>query len=129
MFNSFFSVKCHSVNITCFFLVAIGRSLCHIDIPFGLPFHPKTTDLIVTCVEFGRDLEKDVVSDTSGHFRRLLVSVCTGGRDESTQVDLAKADRDAQDIYTVILLITVFGTPPFMYLKTLHFSDKVTAAL
>lgn len=49
--------------------------------------------------EFGRNLEKDIVSDTSGHFRRLLVSVCNAGRDESTNVDTAKAEKDANDIY------------------------------
>ena len=27
--------------------------------------------------EFGRDIEKDVVSETSGHFKRLLVSMLT----------------------------------------------------
>jgi len=55
------------------------------------------------CTEFGRNLEKDVVSDTSGHFRRLLVSVCTGGRDQSTHVDTALAEKDANGIYAVLI--------------------------
>lgn len=49
--------------------------------------------------KFNRDLEKDVVSETSGNFRRLLVSLLTAARDESTTVDAAKAAQDAQDLY------------------------------
>lgn len=48
--------------------------------------------------EFRRDLEKDVVSETSGHFKRLLVSMCQGAREE-TPVDMAKATREAQELY------------------------------
>ncbi|XP_065887188.1 annexin A4-like [Dysidea avara] len=49
--------------------------------------------------EFSRDLEKDVVSETSGHFKRLLVSMCQGAREETTTVDQAKATREAQELY------------------------------
>ena len=31
----------------------------------------------MSVVDFGRDLEKDVKSETSGHFRRLLISQLT----------------------------------------------------
>merc|ERR1712106_706495 len=42
-------------------------------------------------LEYRRDLERDVTSETSGHFKRLLVSMCQAMRDESTTVDDAKA--------------------------------------
>lgn len=56
---------------------------------------------IVQCYksEFGRDIEKDIRSDTSGHFERLLVSMCQGNRDESTNVNMQQAESDAQRLY------------------------------
>ncbi|XP_078359976.1 annexin-B12-like [Oculina patagonica] len=48
---------------------------------------------------YKRDLEKDCVSETSGHYKRLLVSMCQGNRDETNTVDMAKAAKEAQDLY------------------------------
>jgi len=48
---------------------------------------------------YKRNLEKDCVSETSGHFKRLLVSMCQANRDESGTVDMAKAQKEAQDLF------------------------------
>lgn len=50
--------------------------------------------------EFSRDLEKDVVSETSGHFKRLLVSMVQGSRSEDQTVDMNKAKADARSLVT-----------------------------
>uniref|UniRef100_A0A2K6VL98 Annexin n=4 Tax=Onchocerca TaxID=6281 RepID=A0A2K6VL98_ONCVO len=44
-------------------------------------------------------LEKDLIGETSGHFKRLLVSLCNGGRDESMQTDTLRANQDAKRLY------------------------------
>jgi len=56
------------------------------------------------CLVIGRNLEEDAMSETSGHFRRLLVSVINANRDESQTVDLDKAQHDAKEIFEVCWL-------------------------
>lgn len=46
-----------------------------------------------------KSLEDDICGDTSGMFQRVLVSLLSAGRDESTKVDEAQAVQDAKDMY------------------------------
>ncbi|VDI81218.1 annexin A7/11 [Mytilus galloprovincialis] len=48
---------------------------------------------IVVCYQknYGRSLEKDIMDETSGHFKRLLVSACQGNRTELSPEQLQKA--------------------------------------
>uniref|UniRef100_H3CUM2 Annexin n=1 Tax=Tetraodon nigroviridis TaxID=99883 RepID=H3CUM2_TETNG len=48
---------------------------------------------------YEKSLESDVCGDTSGMFRRVLVSLLTAGRDESEAVDEAQAVVDAKEIF------------------------------
>lgn len=47
---------------------------------------------------YGKSLETELVSETSGNFKRLLVSLCAGARDESGVVDEQAAHRDATEL-------------------------------
>lgn len=44
---------------------------------------------------FKKDLEKDIIGDTSGDFQRLLVSMCNAQREEDTAPDVERARNDA----------------------------------
>jgi hypothetical protein len=46
-------------------------------------------------------LEEDVESETSGNFKRLLASQLNAGREEDGEVDVEKAEADAQEIFEV----------------------------
>ncbi|MCI4384665.1 hypothetical protein PGIGA_G00041240 [Pangasianodon gigas] len=46
--------------------------------------------------EYSKSLEDAIIHDTSGHFRRLLVSLSQGNRDERETVDVSLAKQDAQ---------------------------------
>ncbi|XP_051968958.1 annexin A11-like [Xyrauchen texanus] len=49
--------------------------------------------------EYKKSLEDSISSDTSGHFRRLLISLSQGNRDERETVDISLAKQDAQKLY------------------------------
>jgi len=48
---------------------------------------------------YKKDLEKDLMSDTSGHFRRLMVSMCNANRQENEPASLERAQREAKVLY------------------------------
>ncbi|XP_058505720.1 annexin A6 isoform X1 [Solea solea] len=49
---------------------------------------------------YGRDMEGDIIMDTSGHFKKMLVVLMQGTRDESGVVDADLVEQDAQDLYS-----------------------------
>ncbi|XP_014217939.1 annexin B9-like, partial [Copidosoma floridanum] len=47
---------------------------------------------------FGNSLENELMADTSGSFKRLMVSLCCGNRDESFDIDPVGAVEDARKL-------------------------------
>ncbi|XP_077434133.1 annexin A6 isoform X2 [Vanacampus margaritifer] len=48
---------------------------------------------------YGRSMEEDVIADTSGHFKKMLVVLLQGTRDEFGVVNADLVEQDAQDLY------------------------------
>ncbi|XP_041846595.1 annexin A6 isoform X2 [Melanotaenia boesemani] len=48
---------------------------------------------------YGSDIEEDIIADTSGHFKKMLIVLLQGTRDESGVVDADLVQQDAQDLY------------------------------
>ncbi|XP_072440323.1 annexin A5-like [Chiloscyllium punctatum] len=76
--------------------------------------------------EYGKDLEESIVSDTSGHFQRILVILLQANRDESTVYDDASVKKDAQELFQAGELkcgtdestfLTIIGTKSFAHLR------------
>ncbi|OQV25456.1 Annexin A4 [Hypsibius exemplaris] len=75
---------------------------------------------------YKRDLENDIASDTSGHFKRIMIAGLTGARQEGNQVDIAKAQADAKDLQAAgpkkwgtdeSTFITIFSLRSLAHLK------------
>ncbi len=49
-------------------------------------------------IVYSKPLEKDVRSDTSGDFRRLLVALMQGDRPETNEVNVDEITKDAQSL-------------------------------
>ena len=62
----------------------------------------------ITLPETGRELEDDIVSDTSGHIKHLLVSQSNAGREEEGPVDYDKLEADSDEINEVVIALNSF---------------------
>ena len=57
---------------------------------------PLSRNNLVLFLEYGTNLESAMRSELSGDFGHLMRAVLAGGRDERMEVDIPKAERDAQ---------------------------------
>jgi annexin A7/11 len=51
--------------------------------------------------DFGRDLEKDIKSETSGTYKEVCLKLLEGSRDTGVTIDHERAEGDAERIHKV----------------------------
>ncbi|CEF66763.1 Annexin family and Annexin repeat-containing protein [Strongyloides ratti] len=49
--------------------------------------------------KYGRDLESDIINDTSGYFQNILVAILQGQRPDCTDENHLSANKDARNLY------------------------------
>jgi hypothetical protein len=49
--------------------------------------------------KYGKDMEEDVSDELSGDLKKFMVSLMSGGRDESEEIDFDLVKKDAQDLF------------------------------
>jgi hypothetical protein len=58
----------------------------------------KKSILLIFFIVYSKPLDKDVRSDTSGDFRRLLIALMQGERPETTKINAEQVKKDAQSL-------------------------------
>ena len=56
-------------------------------------------DTSASLLVFNRSLEKDLVGDTSGHLRKILLALLQGQRPDTNEVNEDEAENDARTLY------------------------------
>lgn len=77
---------------------------------------------------FNRDIEKDIKSDTSGHYQKVLISLLTASRPSSNMVDKTQAKIDSETLINSgtkkwgtdeTVFITIFCTRSYSQLRAM----------
>lgn len=75
---------------------------------------------------YGHTLESDLKGDTSGHFKRLLVSLVQANRDENQEVDVRQAADDAAALFEAGRPWKTFTISTFLRTKRMNPAFKIS---
>jgi len=61
---------------------------------------------------FGKDMEKEIAGEQGGDLGRVFRSIASGNRDDSFDLDLALAKKEAQELYDVSEMRSAYQANP-----------------